>query len=142
MGSGVQTSLDEMISTLNQLSERFGGFTTKTYNMLGVTLLLKGDVDRALKIFENAVNELQLDTPEGEKLLVQKNPDLGCLLYNYLKCLNLKNGQGQGIEYFKNDPTTKQLFGYLVKIDQDMGKSIFEERGRAEEMFDQALSRL
>ena len=46
--SGVQSSLDEMISSLNQLSERIGGFTIKTYNMLGVTLLLKNDVDKAL----------------------------------------------------------------------------------------------
>ena len=56
--SGLASSLDEMISSLNQLSERIGGFTTKTYNMLGVTLLLKNDIDRALKIFETALNEL------------------------------------------------------------------------------------
>ena len=56
--SGLGSSLDEMISSLNQLSERIGGFTTKTYNMLAVTLLLKNDIDRALKIFETALNEL------------------------------------------------------------------------------------
>lgn len=56
--SGVASSLDEMIASLNQLSERVGGFTTKTYNMLGVALLLKNDIDRALKIFETALNEL------------------------------------------------------------------------------------
>ena len=56
--SGISSSLDEMISSLNQLSERIGGFTTKTYNMLGISLLLKNDVNRALKIFETAVNEL------------------------------------------------------------------------------------
>ena len=53
----------------------------------------------------------------------------------------MKNGQGEGIEWFKNDATSKQLFGYLVKLDQEMGKSIFEERQKAEEMFDTALSR-
>lgn len=54
-----------MISSLNQLSERIGGFTTKTYNMLAVSLLLKDDVDKALRIFETAINELQLETEEG-----------------------------------------------------------------------------
>ena len=131
-----------MISSLNTLTERFGGFTTKTYSLLGTTLLLKGDNDRALKIFENAVNELQLDTEEGSKVLTHRNSDLSCLLYNYIKCLYLKNGQGEGIEWFKNDATSKQLFGYLVKVDQDMGKSIFEERQRGEEMFDMAISKM
>ena len=75
--------------------------------MLGVTLLLKNDVDRALKIFETAVNELQLETEEGSKILSQTNGDLSCLLHNYIKCLYLKNGQGQGVDYFKNDTTSK-----------------------------------
>ena len=60
--SGVSSSLDELISNLNQLSQRLDGFTVKTYNMLAVTLLLKNDQDRAIKIFETAVNELKLDT--------------------------------------------------------------------------------
>ena len=90
--SGLASSLDEMISSLNQLSERIGGFTTKTYNMLGVTLLLKNDIDRALKIFETALNELELDTEKGQKSLTPGNGDLSCLLFNYIKCLYLKNG--------------------------------------------------
>lgn len=65
-------------------------------------------------------------------MLAYRNGDLSVLLYNYIKCLYLKNGQGEGIEWFKNDATSKQLFGYLVKLDQDMGKSVFEERQRAE----------
>ena len=60
--SGVSSSLDELISNLNQLSQRMDGFTVKTYNMLAVTLHLKNDQDRAIKIFETAVNELKLDT--------------------------------------------------------------------------------
>lgn len=56
--SGMQSNLDEIINQLNQLSERVGGYTLKTYNLLGCTLMLKNDTDRAIKIFENAVNEL------------------------------------------------------------------------------------
>lgn len=47
------------------MSERFGGYTTKTYNLLALTLMAKNDIDRALKIFSNALNELNLDTEEG-----------------------------------------------------------------------------
>jgi len=63
--SGMQSNLDEIISQMNQLSERVGGYTLKTYNLLGCTLMLKNDIDRAIKIFENAVNELQLESEEG-----------------------------------------------------------------------------
>ena len=99
----MQSSLDEHISQLNQLSERVGGYTTKTYNLLACTLLLKNDVERAMKIYENAVNELRLDTEEGQKVLAGANPDLSCLLYNYIKCILIRRGQGKGIECLRND---------------------------------------
>jgi hypothetical protein len=110
--------------------------------MLAVTLLLKNDPDRALKIFETAVNELKLDTEQGQKILTQGNADLKCLLFNYIKCMYLKNGIGQGENYFKTDPVTRQLFTYLVKLDQNMAKGIFDERKEAEEMFDQAMAKM
>jgi hypothetical protein len=47
------------------MGEKYG-YTTKTYNLLAITLMLKNDHERALKIFESALNELKLDTPEGE----------------------------------------------------------------------------
>lgn len=49
------------------MSERFGGYTTKTFNLLALALMEKQDYDRALKIFENALNELKLDTEEGQE---------------------------------------------------------------------------
>lgn len=47
------------------MGEKYG-YTTKTYNLLAVGLLLKQDNERALKIFESALNDLKLDTAEGE----------------------------------------------------------------------------
>lgn len=49
---------------MNELGEKVG-YSTKTYNLLALILLLKGDTDRALKIFESAINELKLDIPDG-----------------------------------------------------------------------------
>lgn len=63
--SGQGFSTEGIITTLNEMGEKYG-YTTKTYNLLGVVLMLKNDYERALKIFESALNELKLDTPEGE----------------------------------------------------------------------------
>lgn len=63
--SGTCTSIDDSISHLNQMAERFGGYTTKTYNLLALSLLQKNDLDRALKIFDTAIQALKLDSPEG-----------------------------------------------------------------------------
>ena len=113
---------------MNNLSERVSGYTLKTYNLLGCTLMLKNDIGRAIKIFENAVNELQLETEEGQAKLAVSNPDLSCLIFNYIKCLAIERGQGQGFDFFKNDTTSKQLFGYLARADPTIGRQFFEER--------------
>jgi hypothetical protein len=79
---------------LNELGEKIG-YTTKTYNILAITLMLKNDTDRAFKIFESALNDLKLDTPEGEAThLFIGNNDLASLLVNFIKCNVLKNGLG------------------------------------------------
>ena len=49
--------------------------------------MLKNDTDRALKIFESALNDLKLDdAEEAAKHLYLGNNDLGTLLINYVKC--------------------------------------------------------
>ena len=138
----MQSNLDEIINQLNMLSERVGGYSLKTYNLLGCTLMLKNDIDRACKIFENAISELQLESEEGQAKLGQPNADLSSLIYNYIKCLAIKNGQGQGFDFFKNDPTSKQLFGYLARLDPAIGRHFFEERQNAENLFDEALAQM
>lgn len=50
---------------MNEMGEKYG-YTTKTYNLLAVALLLKNDIERAVKIFESALSDLKLDTTEGE----------------------------------------------------------------------------
>ena len=63
--------------------------------MLSIILILKNDVERALKILESAINDLKLDTPDGEKVHLHiNNNDLASLLVNYIKCNAIKNGCG------------------------------------------------
>jgi len=122
------------------MSERFGGYTTKTYNLLALTLMEKNDIDRAAKIYENALNELNLSTEEGQtQHLTAGNTDLACMIFNYIKCLAIKNGQGEGMSYFKSDAMTKQLLGYLVRMESPLGAQFVEERTASENLFDQAV---
>lgn len=92
------------------MAERFGGYTTKTYNLLACALMLKNDLARALKIFETAISDLNLDG-EGAHLLKTENKDLACLFFNYIKCLCLVRGQNQQqFEFVKSDEDTKKMF--------------------------------
>ena len=121
------------------MSERFGGFTAKTYNLLALSLMLKNDIDRAIKIFETAVGTLKLDG-EGSKKLSHDDKDISALLFNYIKCLCLKRGQGQQqFEFVKTDMETKKLFAYLVQMQSPLGRAFFEERQQAEALFDAAI---
>ena len=115
------------------MGERFGGQTTKTKNILGLGLMLKGDYERAMKVFEEAVNELQLDSESGIEMLAKgENQDLSSLLVNYIKCNIIQNGQGQGMEFLKSDPLNKTIFGYLVRMKSESAREIFIERQEAE----------
>lgn len=77
---------------MNQMADRFGGYTPKTYNLLAISLVLKNDTDRALKIFEAAAAGLDLEGA-GSNLLLEENKDISSLLFNYIKCLCIKRGQ-------------------------------------------------
>ena len=130
---GTASTLDELIIQLNQMSERFGGYTTKTYNILALALIEKQDFDRALKIFENALSELALDTEAGQdKHLTAGNQDLACLLHNYIKCRAIRFG-------FAEDKTIRQLMAYLEKMESPVLGQLMTERSEAEAMFDQAV---
>ena len=74
------------------MGEKYG-YSPKTYNLLALVLMLKGDYERASKIFESAIAELKLDTLEGEAShLYQGNQDLASLLSNYVKCNSIVKG--------------------------------------------------
>jgi hypothetical protein len=77
---------------MNQIADRFGGYTAKTYNLLALSLMLKNDIDRALKIFETAVAALSFEG-EGSVYLANENKDISALIFNFIKCLCVKRGQ-------------------------------------------------
>ena len=87
------------------------------------------------------MKELNLDSEEGAAMLSRgEQPDISCLLVNYIKCNTLKNGQGQGMDFLKTDPINRNLFGYLVKMKSPLAQSFLEDRQKAEQMFDEAAA--
>jgi len=54
----------------------------------------------------------------------------------------MRTGLGLGNEYFKSDELNKKLFIYLQKINQTMIPEFFEERKKADKMFEEALAQL
>lgn len=122
------------------MSERFGGYTTKTYNLLALTLMEKQDFDRALKIFENALLELSLESEEGqEKHLTMGNADLACLVFNNLKCHAIKHGYGEGASFFEKDKLARQLVAYLEKMESPLLEHFQHQRQEAALLFDKAV---
>jgi hypothetical protein len=95
-------------------------------------------------VFETAVADLRLETPEGEaKHLYPGNMDLAAILVNYIKATTLAKGHiGVGIEYFKSDPLIQRLFTCLGKVSPLLLQEFQEERKRAELMFDEAVKQL
>ena len=80
-----------MINSLNELSDKFG-YTMKTFNILGMILIIQGELDKALAIFDNVIKEYNVfDLPDDDPLLAATNQDLQCLLYNYIKCTLMVN---------------------------------------------------
>jgi coatomer subunit epsilon len=59
------TPTDSLIASLNEMGEKYG-YTLKTYNLLAIALMLNQDYERAMKVFDSALTQLNLDTPEGD----------------------------------------------------------------------------
>lgn len=49
-------SYDTLIESLGEMSDKFG-YSLKTYNLLGLLLLMKGETEKACKIFQSALDE-------------------------------------------------------------------------------------
>ncbi len=103
---------------------------------------MKQDTERAVKIFENALQALDLESCDNEAA-VWKSVDLQCLLYNYVKCITLRRGQGlDALEFAKGDAETKKLFSYLAKMNSELGRAYFTDRQASEQKFEEAIQGL
>ena len=59
-------SYDHLISQINELSDKFG-YSIKTYNILGCILMIKGENEKAHKLFDAAIQENNVfDLQDGD----------------------------------------------------------------------------
>jgi len=82
-------------------------------------------------------------------ILQPGNHELGCILFNYIKCNAIKNGhlsivadgyQTGGLQSFlRTDELSVKLFTLLTKMQSPLAMEFFNERQAAEEMFDLAV---
>ena len=80
-----------MINNLNELSDKFG-FSIKTYNLLGIVLMIQGEYEKAVKIFNTALEENGIyELADGDTQLNANNHDLASIIYNYIKCNTILN---------------------------------------------------
>ena len=61
--------------------------------------MIQGEIDKASQIFENAMKEndvyniVESGTEEQKMSMLQPaNHELGCIIFNYIKCNAIKNG--------------------------------------------------
>ena len=116
--------MDGIVNTLNELGEKYG-YSMKTYTLLGTVLMVKGDFEKALKVYESAISDLKLDTPEESKDICPGNRDAAALFVNYLKCSSIVDGTD-----WQTDETLKKIAAYLKKINPK--DPFFKERAAAE----------
>ena len=134
---------DALIGQINELSDKFG-YSLKTYNILGCILMIKGENEKAHKLFDAAIQENKIyELEDGDPQLQASNLDLASLLFNYIKCnalVNLsssmasENYQNEGLQncFLKSDELSIKLFTLLSKMESPLAKEFFAERQKSE----------
>lgn len=96
-------SYDSMIGQLNELSDKFG-YSLKTYNILGIVLVIKGEFEKAAQIFEAALTENDIySLDDADPQLNASNYELASIIFNYIKCNAIQNlGSSMTSEAYKH----------------------------------------
>ena len=85
--------------------------------------------------------------------MAASNYELQSLIYNYIKCnamlcapqsMSQESYSSAGLQqvFLRNDELSIKLFTLLSKMQSPLAKEFFEERQKAEAMFDQAVKQI
>ena len=77
--------IKELVTQLSDIMQKYDK-SIKLYNFIGIAMMAKGQVDKAIKMYEKLVQDLDLKNPEKCKKYIG-NTDIVDLLYNYLMAL-------------------------------------------------------
>ncbi len=78
-------NLKDLVPQLNEVMQRYDK-SVKLYNFVGVTIMAKGETEKAIKVYEKLIQDLDLKNPEKCKKYLG-NTDIADLLSNYLVAL-------------------------------------------------------
>jgi len=78
-------NIKDLVNILNEAMQQYEK-SVKMYNFIGVAMIAKGQVEKALKVYDKIVNDLDLKDVEKCKKY-QGNVDVIDLVYNYLLTL-------------------------------------------------------
>ena len=95
---------------LNEMGEKFG-LHLKLYNLLGVSLMLKGEFSKAQKVFESAIEQEGLLGEIASDNFHKNNHDLATLIYNYFKCQAVVRSSWEAVQ---EDEQNKRLMLVLL----------------------------
>ncbi len=78
-------NLKDIVSLLNEIMQKYDK-SIKLYNFVGIAMLAKGQTEKALKMYEKLVQDLDLKNPDKCKKYIG-NADIVDLVHNYLIAL-------------------------------------------------------
>lgn len=78
-------NLKDIVNILNEIMQKYDK-SIKMYNFIGVAMLAKGQIEKALKIYDKIITDLELKNPEKCKKYIGNN-DIIDIVYNYLLAL-------------------------------------------------------
>ena len=78
-------NIKDLVSVLNEIMQKYDK-SIKLYNFIGIAMMAKGQVEKAIKMYEKLAQDLDLKNPEKCKKYIG-NADVADLLYNYLTAL-------------------------------------------------------
>lgn len=82
----VTGNLKDIITLLNDIMQKYDK-SIKLFNFIGIAMLARGQTDKALKMYEKIVNDLDLKSPEKCKKYIG-NADIEDLVHNYFIAIN------------------------------------------------------
>lgn len=119
---------------INEMGDKYG-LHLKLYNLLGISLMAKGEFNKALKVFEQAIESEGLNGEIPSDSVYKNNHDLASLIYNYFKCQAIVKASWESVQ---EDESNKKLMTLLLQV-SDTAVGLVQQRQRAEEMFNEAM---
>ena len=124
-------NLKDVVTLLNEVMQKYDK-SIKLYNFIGIAMISKGQNEKALKMYEKLVQDLDLKNPDKCKKYIG-NADIADLMYNYLlvlKCLDDSSPQIAAVSKIMENVGANEQTAQMTEFEekfQTACKNVFEE---------------